>query len=361
MTCPAHARSIEPLADGAGIRVLDQTRLPHDKRWLTLSDPAAVEVAIQTMQVRGAPLIGACGAFGLALALRHQADDAALAYWSERLASARPTAINLRWAVERVRQVAAQAAPERRFSKGWAEAMRIAEEDVAINEAIARQGLTLLKQRAAECGAGTPARPLRLMTHCNAGALATVAWGTALAPIYLAHEQGMAVQVWVSETRPRNQGALTAFELAQRGVPCTMIADNAAGVLMMEGKVDAVILGCDRVAANGDVANKVGTYLKALAARAHGVPFWVALPSPTFDPELPTGAAIPIERRAAEEVLSIEGCTVGGARQLVRVAPLGVGADNPAFDVTPAALVSAWITERGVFTTAQALRQGLNA
>ncbi|MFN3631117.1 MAG: S-methyl-5-thioribose-1-phosphate isomerase, partial [Casimicrobiaceae bacterium] len=250
-------------------------------------------------------------------------------------------------------------APEARAAAAWGEARTIADEDVDINAAIGLHGLDLLRRRANDLGAGSPGRPLQLMTHCNAGWLATVDWGTALAPIYQAYEAGVALHVWVSETRPRNQGALTAFELSAHGVPCTVVADNAAGVLMAEGRVDAVIVGCDRVAANGDVANKVGTYLKALAARAHGVPFWVALPSPTFDAQLATGAEIPIERRSAAEVLEVSGRTETGAEVAVTSFSAGVAADNPAFDVTPAALVSAWITDRGVFTAPVALREGL--
>lgn len=358
-------RSIEVVSGPDGrpraVRVLDQTRLPHEVVWLELASPESVERAIATMQVRGAPLIGAAGAFGLALALARDASAPALAHWATRLAATRPTALNLRWAVERVERTVRPVSAEARAVAAWREAQAIADEDVAINAAIGQHGFDLLRARAAELAAGHAGRPLQIMTHCNAGWLATVDWGTALAPIYRAHDAGWAVHVWVSETRPRNQGALTAFELAEHGVPCTVVADNAAGVLMAEGRVDAVIVGCDRVAANGDVANKVGTYLKALAARAHGVPFWVALPSPTFDARLATGGAIPIERRSAAEVLEVSGRAGTGGPAVVTPFAAGLAADNPAFDVTPAALVSAWITERGVFTTPAALQEKLTA
>ena len=343
------------------LRVLDQTRLPHEAVWIELGSPESVERAIATMQVRGAPLIGAAGAFGLALALDGDTSDPALAHWAARLAATRPTAVNLRWAVERVERAVRPLSADARAAAAWREAQAIADEDVAINAAIGRYGLDLLRARAADLGAGHAGRPLQIMTHCNAGWLATVDWGTALAPVYRAHDAGWAVHVWVSETRPRNQGALTAFELAEHGVPCTVVADNAAGVLMAEGRVDTVIVGCDRVAANGDVANKVGTYLKALAARAHGVPFWVALPSPTFDARLASGAAIPIERRSATEVIEVPGRAETGGLAVVMPFSAGLAADNPAFDVTPATLVSAWITECGVFTTPAALREGLIA
>jgi methylthioribose-1-phosphate isomerase len=356
-------RSIAAVSGSDGrvlaVRVLDQTRLPHAVVWLELSAPETVEQAIASMQVRGAPLIGAAGAFGLALALARDAGDRSLEHWAARLAATRPTAVNLRWAVERVQRVVQTKPPAERPAAAGREAQAIADEDVAINAAIGAQGLALLERLAQTHGRGRAERPLEIMTHCNAGWLATVDWGTALAPIYRAHDAGLAVHVWVSETRPRNQGALTAFELTEHGVPCTVIADNAAGVLMAEGRVDAVIVGCDRVAANGDTANKVGTYLKALAARAHGVPFWVALPSPTFDASLASGAAIPIERRAASEVLEIGGRASGDGVALVSPFPAGAEADNPAFDVTPAALISAWMTERGVYTTPEALRGGL--
>ena len=291
-------------------------------RLSTLDDAAQ---AIRVMQVRGAPLIGATAAYGLALALRAGADDGALTAALTRLAATRPTAVNLRWALARMQRVLAALPVTQRCEAAWREARAIAEEDAAANAAIGRHGQEILARLAA---AG---RLVNLMTHCNAGWLATVANGTALAPVYAAHAAGMAMHVWVSETRPRNQGLLTAWELAQAGVAHTLVVDNAAGLLMMQGKVDLVIVGADRIAANGDTANKVGTYLKALAARAHGIPFYVAAPLSTIDFACPEGAAIPIEERDGAEL---------GAGDL----PVA----NPAFDVTPAGLITGIITEFGV-------------
>jgi len=286
--------------------------------------------AIRVMQVRGAPLIGATAAYGVALGLADDASDARLAQAIETLAATRPTAVNLHWALARMQRVLQQVPQGRtalatRRDMAWNEARAIATEDKAANAAIGQHGLSLL--RAKRRGD----RPINVMTHCNAGRLATVEHGTALAPVYAAHAAGLPVHVWVSETRPRNQGLLTAWELAEAGVPHTLIADNAAGLLMMQGKVDLVIVGADRIAANGDTANKVGTYLKALAARAHGVPFYVAAPLSTIDFTCASGAAIPIEERAAEEL---------GAGDVPVV--------NPAFDVTPADLISGIISERGI-------------
>jgi methylthioribose-1-phosphate isomerase len=304
------------------------------------------------MQVRGAPLIGAVAAFGLAFALRERADDAALEAAHARLAATRPTAVNLRWALDRVSAAARPRPVAGRADVAWACALAIAEEDVAINAAIGAHGAALLEALAARRAAsGRPvaaADPLEVLTHCNAGRLAAVAHGTALAPLYALHERGVPLHVWVDETRPRNQGAsLTAWELAQAGVRCTVVADNAGGLLMREGRVDAAIVGCDRVAANGDVANKVGTYLKALAARDAGVPFWVACPTPTIDPSAADGAAIPIEARDPREVTHLSGLADDGRVRAVRVVPEGVAAFNPAFDVTPARLVDALLTEHG--------------
>ena len=299
-------------------------------RLTSLEDAAR---AIRVMQVRGAPLIGATAAYGVALGLAEDAGDARLAYVIETLAATRPTAVNLHWALARMRHALQELAPATRRERAWQEARAIAEEDKAANRAIGAHGMALMRQR--QPGAG----PVQVMTHCNAGRLATVEHGTALAPVYAAHAAGLPVHVWVSETRPRNQGLLTAWELAEAGVAHTLIADNAAGLLLMQGKVDLVIVGADRIAANGDTANKVGTYLKALAARAHGVPFYVAAPLSTIDFACPSGAAIPIEERAADE--------------------LGAGAvpvANPAFDVTPAALIGGIISERGI-AAADALAQ----
>lgn len=340
------------------LEVLDQTRLPFAVEWVTLRSAAACRRAITSMQVRGAPLIGAVGAFGLAFAVREaagsrdgveashpgaSASDDALDAVVEELASARPTAVNLRWAVTRVAEAVRAMPISERAERAWGEAVRIADEDAAGNAAIGAHGAALLRSRL------VPGRPLQLLTHCNAGWLATAGHGTALAPIYALHAAGVPVHVWVDETRPRNQGAaLTAWELASAGVPHTVVADNAGGLLLMRGAVDAVLVGADRVAANGDVANKVGTYLKALAARAHGVPFLVACPVSTLDPATPSGEAIAIEERDASEVVYVTGADDDGTVTRVRVVPTGSAVANPAFDLTPASLVTSLITERGI-------------
>ena len=309
--------------DGEAVLVLDQTQLPARTAFARLATLGDAAQAIRTMQVRGAPLIGAVAAYGVALALRDHADDATLRHAIELLAATRPTAINLRWALTRQRARLENTVVAGRRMAAWDEARAIAALDTAANAAIGANGLAALPRPAQ--------RPLQVLTHCNAGWLATVAHGTALAPVYRAHAEGIAVHVWVSETRPRNQGLLTAWERAEAGVPHTLIADNAAGLLLMQGRIDCVIVGADRIAANGDVANKVGTYLKALAARAHGVRFFVAAPMSTIDFACPQGADIPIEERDGGE--------------------LGAGTvpvANPAFDITPASLVGAIISERGV-------------
>jgi len=340
------------------LEVLDQTRLPFAVEWVALRSAAACRHAITSMQVRGAPLLGAVGAFGLAFAVREaagsrdgvnashpgaSASDDALDAAVEELASARPTAINLRWAVTRVAEAVRAVPKSERAERAWGEAVRIADEDAAGNAAIGAHGAALLRAQL------TPGRPLQLLTHCNAGWLATAGHGTALAPIYALHAAGVPVHVWVDETRPRNQGAaLTAWELAAAEVPHTVIADNAGGLLLMRGAVDAVLVGADRVAANGDVANKVGTYLKALAARAHGVPFLVACPVSTLDPATPSGEAIAIEERDASEVVYVTGADDDGTVTRVRVVPAGSAVANPAFDLTPASLVTSLITERGI-------------
>jgi methylthioribose-1-phosphate isomerase len=321
------------IEDGDGLLILDQTCLPREAVMLRLATLDDVVKAIRVMQVRGAPLIGATAAYGVALGLADDAGDARLDLILTTLVATRPTAVNLHWALARMRAVLEKSAPATRRDVAWQEARAIAAEDKAANSAIGRHGLSLLKARQQDD------RTVNLMTHCNAGRLATVEHGTALAPVYAAHAAGVPVHVWVSETRPRNQGLLTAWELAEAGVPHTLIADNAAGLLLMQGKVDLVIVGADRIAANGDTANKVGTYLKALAAQAHGVPFYVAAPLSTIDFACASGALIPIEERAAEEL---------GAG----VVPVA----NPAFDVTPAALISGIISERGI-AAAGALEQ----
>jgi len=336
-------RTIWLAADGETVEIIDQTRLPHEfvvARLATLADAVR---AIRDMQVRGAPLIGAAAAYGVALALREDPSDRGLDRAVAHLAETRPTAVNLHWALGAMRAALAGVAPPQRCAAALAKAAAIADEDVAINRAIGEHGLALIA--AARKGAG----PVNILTHCNAGWLATVDWGTALAPVYRAHDAGIAVHVWVDETRPRNQGAaLTAWELAQHGVPHTVVVDNAGGHLMRRGLVDLCLVGTDRTAANGDVANKIGTYLKALAAHDNNVPFYVALPSPTIDWTLDDGDAIPIERRDPREVTHIAGAAADGTRVEVRLAPEGSPAANYAFDVTPARLVTALVTERGV-------------
>jgi methylthioribose-1-phosphate isomerase len=328
------------------VTVIDQTRLPHRFETAVLHTLEDAARAIETMVVRGAPLIGATAAYGMALAMREGADDAAVAAAYKRLMRTRPTAVNLRWALDEVRRILAPVAPSGRIEAAYAAAAEIADEDVGLNAAIGRHGLGLIEAAAA----ANPGRPVEILTHCNAGWLATVDWGTATAPIYMAHDAGIPVHVWVDETRPRNQGAfLTAWELGHHGVPHTVIADNAGGHLMQHGRVDMVIVGTDRTTATGDVANKIGTYLKALAAQDNGVPFYVALPSPTIDFGLTDGLAqIPIEERHGSEVSHIAGRTSGGGIETVQIVPDGSAVANFAFDVTPARLVTALITENGV-------------
>jgi methylthioribose-1-phosphate isomerase len=319
------------------------------------ADEAAARIA--DMTVRGAPLIGVTGAYGLALQARTDASDAALHAAAARLKSARPTAVNLAWAVDALLAQLLPMPPAGRAGAAWGFAARLADDDVAVNRRIGEHGFALLRDIAARKVAQGRGAPLQLLTHCNAGWLATVDWGTALAPIYRAQAAGVPLHVWVDETRPRNQGAsLSAFELREQGVPHTLIADNAGGHLMQRGRVDAVIVGCDRVTARGDVANKIGTYLKALAAHDCGVPFYVAMPLATLDRSLHDGAEIPIEQRPAREVTHLAGRTRDGAMVEVQLTPDGTAAANPAFDVTPARLVSALVTERGVVpATAQGI------
>jgi methylthioribose-1-phosphate isomerase len=346
---------VEP--DGWSVGIIDQTRLPHAFATLTLRDVGDAARAIRDMEVRGAPLIGATAAYGMALAARTDASEEALEAADRLLVAARPTAVNLRWALERMRDALRNQPPAERARLAYAAAAAIAEEDVKINRAIGEAGLPLI-QRAAAAKPGNA--PVNILTHCNAGWLATVDWGTATAPIYLAHDGGIPVHVWVDETRPRNQGAsLTAWELANHGVPHTVIADNVGGHLMQHGMVDLCIVGTDRTTATGDVANKIGTYLKALAARDNGVPFYVALPSSTIDWRLGDGVAeIPIEQRTGRELSHVTGLTEAGEIATVRVTPAESPVANYAFDVTPARLVSGLVTERGV---APASREGLAA
>ena len=343
-------RTIWPAADNAAVEIIDQTWLPHVFATLRLNTMRDAERAIRDMQVRGAPLIGVTAAYGVALAMRNNASDAALADACSVLLAARPTAVNLRWGVEKMRALLAPLPESERTAAAWQEAARIADEDVAINASIGRHGYEIIDALYQNNGHQAKNATVNILTHCNAGWLATVDWGTALASIYTAFDAGIPLHVWVDETRPRNQGAsLTAWELGQHGVPHTVIVDNAGGHLMQHGRVDMVIVGCDRVTARGDVCNKIGTYLKALAAYDNGVPFYVALPTPTIDWTLQDGVKeIPIEERAPEEVTHIAGLCDDGQVRTVQVTPQGSRAANYGFDVTPARLVTGLITERGV-------------
>jgi len=333
-------RSIARTADGKGATILDQRQLPWEIRWVELRSADEAATAIREMWTRGAPLIGATAAYGLAMALAEDGD--ALDGAHAMLLETRPTAVNLRWALDDVAAAVRPLPPQDRAAAAFARADAICDEDVAACRAIGEHGLELLQALHAR----HPDRPLNILTHCNAGWLATVDYGTATAPLYLAHDAGIPLHVWVDETRPRNQGALlTAFELAGHGVPHTVIADNTGGLLMQRGQVDAVIVGTDRVTANGDVCNKIGTYLKALAAHDSGVPFYVALPFTTFDSDMASGGLVPIEERDPNELALFTGPSADGmATVKVTASP----AYNPAFDVTPARLVTAYITERGV-------------
>ncbi|AQS86841.1 methylthioribose-1-phosphate isomerase [Neoasaia chiangmaiensis NBRC 101099] len=334
-------------ADPRLVHIFDQTRLPWELDILDLKDMDAVAHAIRSMQVRGAPLIGAVAAYGLAFALDRDPSDQGLHAAAAALVETRPTAINLRWAIERMVAHLKPVPPGERADAAYREADAICDEDVEVNEAIGRHGLALFKEL--WDGRRPGQERLNLLTHCNAGWIATVDWGTALAPIYMAHDLGIPVHVWVDETRPRNQGALlTAWELGAHGVPHTLVADNAGGHLMQHGNVDCVIVGTDRVTRQGDVANKIGTYLKALAAHDNNVPFWVALPSSTIDWRVRDGMQeIPIEERSAEEVTFVHGLNEQDRPARLRVTPKTTQAANPAFDVTPARLVTGLLTERG--------------
>ncbi|MDT8856831.1 S-methyl-5-thioribose-1-phosphate isomerase [Paracoccaceae bacterium Fryx2] len=328
------------------VRIIDQRWLPHELRIVTLATRQDFAVAIRDMWVRGAPLIGATAAYGVAVQMAADPSDASLRETWDVLHETRPTAINLRWALDEMTRVLAPLPPAERAAAAWARACAIADEDVEINRRIGEHGLAVIRAISEAKGGA----PVNILTHCNAGWPATVDWGTATSPIYHAVEAGIAVHVFVDETRPRNQGAhLTAWELNAHGVPHHLIVDNAGGHLMQHGEVDMVIVGTDRTTANGDVCNKIGTYLKALAARANGVPFYVALPSPTIDWRVKDGVReIPIEERSAAEVTHVQGRDAGGAVISVQISPDGTGARNPAFDVTPAHLVTGLITERGI-------------
>jgi len=347
-------RTIRPARDGASVEILDQTRLPHEVAVVRLASLEDAAHAIRTMQVRGAPLIGVTAAYGLAMGLAEDSSDAGLEAATARLAATRPTAVNLRWALDEIRRSVAPLPPARRAEAAFRRAGELAEEDVETCRRIGEHGLALLREIAARKPAGAP---LNVLTHCNAGWLACVDWGTATAPVYRAHDAGIPVHVWVDETRPRNQGsALTAFELGAHGVPHTVVVDNAGGHLMQRGDVDLVIVGADRVTARGDVVNKIGTYLKALAARDRDIPFYVALPHSTVDWSADDGFDVPIEERGTDEVIRVPGRLPDGTVASVEVAPPGSSARNPAFDVTPARLVTGLLTERGI---APATRAGL--
>ena len=349
-------RTIWRGADGQTVEIIDQTQLPHDLAIVTLRTLDDAARAIRTMQVRGAPLIGVTAAYGMCLALRADARDAAVAEAGRLLVAQRPTAVNLRWAVERMQAAVMPLPPEERAAAADALADRLADEDVETNRRIGVHGAALIAELAKR---KKPGQAVNVLTHCNAGWLATVDYGTALAPIFSAHDAGVPVHVWVDETRPRNQGAaLTAFELVSHGVPHTLVADNAGGHLMQQGLVDLCIVGADRVTANGDVCNKIGTYLKALAAYDTSVPFYVAIPGSTIDWQMQSGREVPIEQRSADEVLFMSGKAANGEVVKVALAPPGTPARNDAFDVTPARLVTALITENGVATaSANGLRE----
>jgi methylthioribose-1-phosphate isomerase len=339
-------RSIWPAPDARSVMAIDQRALPHRSAELNIRSVAEMCEAISDMAVRGAPLIGASAAYGVALQCLDEASDSALQAAKARLDATRPTAVNLAWATQRMLRELMPLPGAQRVRAAWAAAAALAEEDVQINRRIGEHGLALLRALKPRRSDGR----LNVLTHCNAGRLGTVAWGTATAPLYLAQMLGLRLHVWVDETRPRNQGAsLTAWELHQAGIDCTLIADNAGGHLMQHGQVDAVIVGCDRVTAQGDVCNKIGTYLKALAARDNAVPFYVAMPTPTLDRSLNDGLReIPIEERAASELSHVEGLDDAGTLRRVRLSPEGVACANPAFDVTPARYVTGLITEHGV-------------
>jgi len=340
-----HYRTIWPHEDGTSVEIVDQTQLPHLFATAKLSTIDHAAHAIRSMMVRGAPLIGATAAYGIALAMQGDASDEALDAAYDFLLATRPTAVNLRWALIRMRDALRNRPREDRAKAGWAEAALICDEDVETCRKIGEHGLSIFRDALAKRSKA----PLNILTHCNAGWLATVDWGTALAPIYMAYDEGIDLHVWVDETRPRNQGAsLTAFELGSHGVPHTIIADNAGGHLMREGAVDLCIVGTDRTTANGDVANKIGTYLKALAAKDNDIPFYVGLPSTTIDWTLNSGDAIPIEERSADEVTKMTGRLADGTVASVEISAPGSPAANPAFDVTPARLITGLITERGV-------------
>lgn len=348
-------RTIWVADDGRSIDIIDQTLLPHRFAIVTLRTLEDAAHAIKSMQVRGAPLIGAAAAYGICLAVSADASDEALDRAYDILLATRPTAVNLRWALDEMRAHLRNLSREARLAAAYKRAGEIADEDVAANSALGEHGAKVFR----DIAAAKSGKRVNVLTHCNAGWLATVDWGTALAPIYKAHDAGVPIHVWVDETRPRNQGMnLTAWELGQHGVPHTVIADNVGGHLMQHGMVDVAIVGTDRTTARGDVCNKIGTYLKALAAKDNDVPFYVALPSPTIDWTLQDGVKeIPIEERGGEELSRMSGRLPDGTVVEINIAPEGSAMGNYAFDVTPAHLVTGLITERGVCSaSAEGLR-----
>jgi methylthioribose-1-phosphate isomerase len=348
---PGQPPTIALAADGWSVEILDQTALPHRVVIRPVRSALDMAEAIRRMRVRGAPLIGAAAAYGLSLALRDDPSDDGLDAAVALLRATRPTAANLAAALDRVSAAVRVLAPDARAPEAYAVAAAICQEDVALNRRIGEHGIRLLRERMAS------GRPVRVLTHCNAGYLATVDWGTALAPVYQARSEGLAVHVWVSETRPRGQGALTAWELERAGVPHTVIADNAAGHLMQAGQVDICLVGTDRTTATGDVCNKIGTYLKALAAREHDVPFYACVPGPSIDWAARSSAEVPIEERDGDELrVMADG---EGADHVVRLLPPGTPVANPAFDVTPGRLLTGLITERGVCAASASGLRGL--
>jgi methylthioribose-1-phosphate isomerase len=349
-----HYRTLWLNADERSLDVIDQTELPHALVIRTLATTEEVAGAIEVMMVRGAPLIGATAAYGIALAMAEDPSDANLDAAATRLSATRPTAVNLFWALHRMKRALVGEKPLERRKLAYALAEQIAMESVAQSEAIGVAGQEVISRRWQALGR---ARSVNILTHCNAGWLAAIDWGTALAPVYKAHEAGIAVRVYVDETRPRNQGvSLTAFELGAHGVPHTLIVDNAGGHLMQQGEIDLCIVGADRVGADGAVCNKIGTYLKALAAYDNGVPFYVAMPSSSIDWNV-KGEEIPIEERSAREVTHIRGLSAEHGQIELALAPEGTAARNPAFDVTPARLVSGYLTERGLAPDVESLRR----
>jgi methylthioribose-1-phosphate isomerase len=338
-------RSITPVdAEATAVKVIDQRLLPWELKFVPLATVEDAVTAIRDMWVRGAPLIGATAAYGLVFAARRDPSDEGLSAAYKSLYAARPTAVNLKWALDQMMAILTPLPVDQRLSAAIGRAAEICDEDVEINKSIGNHGKTIIEKLHQQ----NPDRPVQIMTHCNTGWLATVDYGTALATMYMAHDAGIPIHVWVSETRPRNQGAfLTAYELGQHGVPYTVIADNAAGLLTQRGQVDMCIVGADCVTRNGDTCNKVGTYLKALACQAHGVPFYVALPYTTFDPSIERGDQITIENRTGDEVIWVPGQLAGGATAQIRVTPAFSSALNPAFDITPAHLITGYVTERG--------------